>query len=696
MAIRSFGLITYLWKGEFASPPANPSQNWVYRNTTDKKVYLYDSGAWKKMIEDGRPGTSGDPGEPGNNGSDGFSPTITVKEDTATSYILTIMYKDSAGTAQTYDTPNLRGDGGMNVPEAYFFAAESARDAYFADTSHGAELQLGVCCVTGSANGSAPSLLWQYKSMGGQSKWVCLAGGESGTGNYNDLTDKPAFAAKYPLGKSGVIDGEHTPDVYGVASVFLKVNEVPITAGTTPAAPLNFVQNVTPLFTASGDILTWGRTSGTSKLTVDAVAQTIKIGTNIMYADGAWIRNMYLPTAPQKFYSLPDTSISANVNDWLKIGTVDHYDVEEVYNLVEGLPTPTYAVLPDKPTIITPTIGARVLSNKFDTNESGLANLMLNGIAPADLTQAGGTFNKLVFNTSFDLNTIPQSNPLVETVLMRFREGGIEKRLIAFAAAASIGTGTIQIRYEDANGSMVQVPVARTGYGNVQNWTMSEYVVPNLNATITEPLNGAYSHVIASAETMRVIDVKDCWDAIQRMELADFSGPYAATGDIPSPPRTDTLYLVGNAAPYQIYIFIDGTFEMVGNFTNIPATEILPTGTLTEGFSLFTGNIFRHLRNSKIHQLSGLVNNTINRGTTLGWLTVITGIPCVSAGIPHTNSLADAPINIISSTSPFLYTGRVLVKRETATTVMLQILVGDAALTRTDVSFNFHVTWLEA
>lgn len=61
----------------------------------------------------GAPGSPGAPGTPGTPGADGVSPTITVKTDTATTYILTIT---AAGV--TFDTPNLKGsDGGSSTLE---------------------------------------------------------------------------------------------------------------------------------------------------------------------------------------------------------------------------------------------------------------------------------------------------------------------------------------------------------------------------------------------------------------------------------------------------------------------------------------------------------------------------------------------------------------------------------------------------
>lgn len=48
-----------VFKGEFASAPSNPQNGWYYRNTTDKKCYVYQDGAWHLMTEDGKPGADG-------------------------------------------------------------------------------------------------------------------------------------------------------------------------------------------------------------------------------------------------------------------------------------------------------------------------------------------------------------------------------------------------------------------------------------------------------------------------------------------------------------------------------------------------------------------------------------------------------------------------------------------------------------
>ena len=53
------------------------------------------------------PTVKGDKGDKGDDGTDGFSPTITVSEDTSTTYILQITDKNGS-----YLTPNLKGSGG--------------------------------------------------------------------------------------------------------------------------------------------------------------------------------------------------------------------------------------------------------------------------------------------------------------------------------------------------------------------------------------------------------------------------------------------------------------------------------------------------------------------------------------------------------------------------------------------------------
>ena len=62
--------------------------------------------------EPGEPGEPGEQGEPGIPGENGFSPTITVKTNTATDYVLTITTADDS-----FATPNLKGQGNSGASD---------------------------------------------------------------------------------------------------------------------------------------------------------------------------------------------------------------------------------------------------------------------------------------------------------------------------------------------------------------------------------------------------------------------------------------------------------------------------------------------------------------------------------------------------------------------------------------------------
>lgn len=53
--------VSIVWKGEYSSHPSSPVENWAYRNTADKKSYIYASGAWQTMCIDGAALPSGAP-----------------------------------------------------------------------------------------------------------------------------------------------------------------------------------------------------------------------------------------------------------------------------------------------------------------------------------------------------------------------------------------------------------------------------------------------------------------------------------------------------------------------------------------------------------------------------------------------------------------------------------------------------------
>lgn len=48
-----------VWKGDLAAPPTNPVKNWVYRDSNNRTVYIYNGTAWEVMVLDGSDGPQG-------------------------------------------------------------------------------------------------------------------------------------------------------------------------------------------------------------------------------------------------------------------------------------------------------------------------------------------------------------------------------------------------------------------------------------------------------------------------------------------------------------------------------------------------------------------------------------------------------------------------------------------------------------
>ena len=72
--------ISIVWKGELSTPPASPQENWVYKDTDDGKVYIYNGSGWELMVADGSDGIDGTPGTPGRDGKNGLSVFITYND----------------------------------------------------------------------------------------------------------------------------------------------------------------------------------------------------------------------------------------------------------------------------------------------------------------------------------------------------------------------------------------------------------------------------------------------------------------------------------------------------------------------------------------------------------------------------------------------------------------------------------------
>ena len=63
-----------VWKGDLSTAPADPVKNWVYRDTDNGRVYIYNGTAWELMVADGNDGTDG------TNGKDGMRVYITYHD----------------------------------------------------------------------------------------------------------------------------------------------------------------------------------------------------------------------------------------------------------------------------------------------------------------------------------------------------------------------------------------------------------------------------------------------------------------------------------------------------------------------------------------------------------------------------------------------------------------------------------------
>ena len=69
--------LSIVWKGDLQSPPSNPQINWAYRDTNNGRVYIWNGTAWSLMVVDGSDGSDGAAG------SNGLSVFITYNDSTS-------------------------------------------------------------------------------------------------------------------------------------------------------------------------------------------------------------------------------------------------------------------------------------------------------------------------------------------------------------------------------------------------------------------------------------------------------------------------------------------------------------------------------------------------------------------------------------------------------------------------------------
>ena len=115
-----------VWKGTFDKNPNNPKDGWAYKNSTDKKSYVYQDGAWYQMTIDGADGIDGNDGlSIEYQGELASPPTSPIKNwaykdaDNGTVYI----YTGTAWEVLTYDGDNgqdgAKGQDGLSIFVTY-------------------------------------------------------------------------------------------------------------------------------------------------------------------------------------------------------------------------------------------------------------------------------------------------------------------------------------------------------------------------------------------------------------------------------------------------------------------------------------------------------------------------------------------------------------------------------------------------
>jgi len=108
--------ISIIWKGESADPPANPEVNWVYRDTDNGLVYIYNGSAWELMVQDGLDGSDGAPGA---DGSDGASVEVDYSSDGVNwhdTYVSGDIYlRQRVGTGEWSAAIQFVGDDGVDA-----------------------------------------------------------------------------------------------------------------------------------------------------------------------------------------------------------------------------------------------------------------------------------------------------------------------------------------------------------------------------------------------------------------------------------------------------------------------------------------------------------------------------------------------------------------------------------------------------
>lgn len=162
-----------VWKGDLSAPPANPVKNWVYRDTDNGRVYIYNGTAWALMVADGNDGATGAAG------SDGLSVFITYHDSESQPAVPT-----GNGTSDGWHT---------NATNAVVWMSQKVADSS-SSGSWGTPIRIkGIKGDTGPQGVPGPA--------GDDGKvyytWIRYADDVNGTGISNDPTGKSFIGLAY-------------------------------------------------------------------------------------------------------------------------------------------------------------------------------------------------------------------------------------------------------------------------------------------------------------------------------------------------------------------------------------------------------------------------------------------------------------------------------------------------------------------
>lgn len=204
-----------IWKGTHSKHPSNPQNGWAYYNSTDKKSYVFQSGAWYQMTIDGQDGQNGNDGKDGlsieykgtmSNPPSNPKKNWTYKDsDNGIVYI----YTGIAWEVLTYDGNNgidgTNGTDGLSVFCTYHDSTAKPATPTGNGTLNGwhTDWTSSVVWVSQKVSGSATTGTWgtpiKIKGQDGVSyyTWIMYADDEYGNGISNDPTGKEYIGFAY-------------------------------------------------------------------------------------------------------------------------------------------------------------------------------------------------------------------------------------------------------------------------------------------------------------------------------------------------------------------------------------------------------------------------------------------------------------------------------------------------------------------